>query len=143
MIILFAPGQESPKIRRRIRALCEKLNEAYPDRKVSGLYANHKKWGETVTELRRLLGYPDNTSFLEAYGYTVLEKNKSGRPTTTDPHALIEELKRRYPNGAGNISLTELRTANPDIPWKTLSINARVYFGTTLVTYLKKIGILG
>ena len=25
-------------------------NQAYPDKKISGLYKDHKKWGETVTD---------------------------------------------------------------------------------------------
>ena len=106
------------------------------------MYKDHKKWGETVTELYRLLGYPDGTSMLEAYGYTVRE-NKGGRTVSVDPVSIMEELHRRYPNGAGNINLQRLSADNPDIPWKTLSNNATEYFGKTLVAHLKVEGIIG
>ena len=34
-----------------------KLDSAYPDKVIVGLSKDHKKWGETVTELYRELGY--------------------------------------------------------------------------------------
>ncbi len=139
--IVYSPGQEPENIRNRINNLFMKLDEAYPDRIISSLYSNHKKWGETVTELRRILGYYDNTSFLEAYGYTVISnENKGGRPSTINPEEIIDELKQRYPNGAD--SLQSIKDANPNLPWKTLSNNAREYFGKTLVAYLKSVGII-
>ena len=120
----------------------EKLDGAYPDRRIQGLNKNHKKWGETVTELYRILGYADSVSFLEAYGYTVVQ-DVGGRKTSVDPVAIIKELHRRYPNGAGNVNMDYLKAENPDIPWKTLANNAQAYFGTTLSAYLKRIGIIG
>ena len=126
--IKYTPGQEPEAIRRRLDILFPKLDATYPDRVISGLYKDHKKWGETVTELYRLLGYPDGTSMLEAYGYTVRE-NKGGRTVSVDPVSIMEELHRRYPNGAGPINLQKLSADNPDIPWKTLANNATEYFG--------------
>lgn len=140
--ILYAPGEEPEAIRRRMNTLFAKLDATYPDKRISGLYKDHKKWGETVTELYRQLGYPDNTSFLEAYGYTVVD-NKGGRAVTVDPDAIIEELKRRYPNGAGRVSVTALAADNPDLPWKTLSNNAIKSFGMSLSEKLKAEGIIG
>lgn len=140
--ILYAPGHEPNNIRMRLDTLFAKLDTAYPDRRISRLYQDHKKWGETLTELHRLLGYPDNRSLLEAYGYTVVE-NMGGRPNSTDPEKVIAELKRRYPRGAGQITVEQLRQTNPDLPIKTLSNNARQYFGKSLATYLNEIGILG
>ena len=140
--IKYTPGQEPEAIRRRLDILFPKLDATYPDRVISGLYKDHKKWGETVTELYRLLGYPDGTSMLEAYGYTVRE-NKGGRTVSVDPVSIMEELHRRYPNGAGPINLSRLSADNPDIPWKTLSNNAAEYFGKTLVAHLKAEGIIG
>ena len=59
-------GQEPERIKKRMDTLFAKLNEAYPDKVISGLQKEHKKWAETVTELYRLLGYEDNKSFIEA-----------------------------------------------------------------------------
>ena len=48
---------------------------------------------------------------------------------SVDPVSIMEELHRRYPNGAGPINLQKLSADNPDIPWKTLANNATEYFG--------------
>lgn len=64
---IIPKGKEPASIKKRLDILFPKLNQAYPDKKISGLYKEHKKWAETVTELYRALGYPDGTSFLEAY----------------------------------------------------------------------------
>jgi hypothetical protein len=139
--VLFMPGDEPAAIRKRIDNLFAKLDEAYPDRKLIGLQKDHKNWAETVTALYRLLGYSDNRSFLEAYGYTVVQgENKGGRPTN-DHAAVIEELKRRYPNG-GCKNVAELQAANSDLPIKTLVNNAQKLFGKSLKDYLQEIGVL-
>ena len=51
--VLYAPGAEPAAIKNRIDRLFEKLDGAYPDKVVIGLHKDHKKWGETVTELYR------------------------------------------------------------------------------------------
>lgn len=68
IMAIIPKGKEPSSIKKRLDILFPKLNQAYPDKKISGLYKDHKKWGEIVTELYRALGYPDGTSFLEAYG---------------------------------------------------------------------------
>lgn len=65
---IIPKGKESASIKKRLDILFPKLNQAYTDKKISGLYKDHKKWAETVIELYRALGYLDGTSFLEAYG---------------------------------------------------------------------------
>ena len=139
-VILYAPGEEPANIRKRMDTLFQKLDATYPNRKISRLYQEHKKWGETVTELRRLIGYADNTAFLEAYGYTVELENGGGRPKSTDPVAIIAELHKRYPDGVETFEV--LKQENPDIPWKTLANNSKQYFGQTLTKYLIDEGIL-
>ena len=139
-VILYAPGEEPEKIRKRMDTLFEKLDATYPNRKISRLYQDHKKWGETVTELRRLIGYADNPSFLEAYGYTVELENGGGRPKSTDPVAIIAELHKRYPDGVETFEV--LKQENSDIPWKTLANNSKQYFGQTLIKYLIAEGIV-
>lgn len=141
--IKYAPGEEPEAIRRRLDSLFSKLDAAYPDRVISGLNKNHKHLGETVTALYRLLGYPDGTSMLESYGYTVDKQYKCGAPVKVDPVAVMDKLHKRYPDGAGPVNLQRLKEDNPDIPWKTLSNNSIEYFGKTLVAYLKAEGIVG
>lgn len=140
--IRYTPGNEPPAIRSKLDRLFGKLDQEYPNRLISGLQKTNRQLGEHVTELYRQLGYPDGTSMLEAYGYTVI-KNKGGRSVTVDPDAFIDELKKRYPNGAGSISFKELQKENPDIPWKTLSNKAYNSFGRGLSEHLKATGIIG
>ena len=138
--VLYAPGAEPAAIKNRIDRLFEKLDGAYPDKVVIGLHKDHKKWGETVTELYRQLGYPDGNAFLTAYGYSV-GTGASGRPSSVDPDAIIAQLKKLYPEGT-SMSSGDLQKAHPDIPWKSLQNKSNEYFGMTLTKYLAKEGIL-
>lgn len=138
--VLYRPGMEPGYIRSRMETLFGKLNGAYPDKIISALPAEHKKWNEAVNEIRKQLGYPDSQAFLEAYGYTYVS-NKGGRPSTVDPEAVIEELKRRYSDGA-YITVAQLQKENGDLPIKTLVNNAQKFFGMSLGDYLKHVGIL-
>ena len=86
---IIPKGKEPASIKKRLDILFPKLNQAYPDKKISGLYKDRTEWAETVTRLyRATVIYPDGTSFLEAYGYTVVI-NKGGRHTTIDPDIVI------------------------------------------------------
>ena len=42
--VLYSPGNEPEKIRKRIDRLFEKLDSAYPDKVVTRLHVDHKKW---------------------------------------------------------------------------------------------------
>lgn len=140
---IIPKGKEPASIKKRLDILFPKLNQAYPDKKISGLYKDHKKWAETVTELYRALGYPDGTSFLEAYGYTVVI-NKGGRHTTIDPDIVILNLMEKYPDGSGFTSITQLIEADEEFAavHKTLANNSMQYFGMPLGKYLTEQGIL-
>lgn len=139
--VLYKPGNEPENIRRRINVLFPKLDAAYPNKQIIALNKEHKKWGETVTELYRLLGYPDGRAFLEAYGYTVVD-NKGGRPSNNNYDEVILELHRRYPNGFGLKSVQALKEANPDLPIKSLANYSKTLYGMPLGEYLKQEGIL-
>lgn len=117
-----------------------KLDEAYPDHVIVNLGKDHKKWSETITELYRQLGYADNRSFLEAYGFK-MSNDKGGRPTTLDAEAVIAELKRRYPEGT-TLKMAELMGENKDLPLKTLNNKASEVLGMPLGKYLKSVGIM-
>jgi hypothetical protein len=123
-------------LKKRLATLFAKLDEAYPDKVISGLNKDHKKWGETVTELYRLLGYANSKNFLMAYGYTVAE-NKSGR-TSNKNDEILAELKRRYPNGSFFTSVAQLKEANSDLAPKIKSLenSAQTILGMSLKKYL-------
>ena len=124
--ILYRPGEEPSRLHDRIQTLLTKLGEAYPDHVIVNLAKDHKKWGETITELYRALGYADSVSFLEAYGFSYSRENK-GRPSTLAPEAVIEELKRRYPEGT-TLNMSQVTAENKDLPIKTLQNNAPAIF---------------
>lgn len=140
--VIYKPGNEPDNIKKRLSTLFEKLDGAYPDKVISGLNREHKKWGETVTELYRILGYANNKNFLMAYGYTVAD-NKGGRTANNDEE-LISELQRRYPNGSPYTSVKELMNANPELSHKLRSLynTAPSKFGMTLTKYLIEQNIL-
>ena len=127
--IIYQPGQEPEKIKKRMDTLFAKFDIAYPDKVIVGLSKDHKKWAQTVTELYRLLGYPNGNAFLEAYGYTV-KRGSSGRPAGKHMDT-INELKRRYADGPVCSSVKELKEANPDLAskFKNLMNQSEKFFG--------------
>ena len=141
--VLYKPGEEPADIKKRLAVLFPKLDGAYPDKVIFGLNKDHKKWGETVTDIYRKLGYKSSNDFLQAYGYTIAE-GRGGRPKL-DANEFIEELKRRYPNGSDCQTLAELREQNPDLASRFSNIenNSARLFGMTFVAYLKQIGVMG
>lgn len=142
---IFSKGTEPLDLRRRIDTLMPKLLEAYPDRIVVGLSRDHKKWAETARDIAKKLEYSSTAEFLEAYGFTVERSlEKGGRPKTADPEAVIEELKRRYPNGSPFHTLHDLAKENPDLKGKlkTISNQGDRPFGVTLRDHLINVGIL-
>lgn len=136
-------GEEPLNIKKRMDTLFAKLDSAYPDKVISGLQKDHKKWAETVRELHRLLDYPDSESFLNAYGYTV-QQAAAGRPKG-DAEEIIEELKRRYPSGMPFSKVSEIAEANPDLKaaLKTVQNNAPKLYGMSFKDYLTQQGLLG
>lgn len=138
----YSPGTEPESLKKRINTLFEKLDAAYPDKIVSGLHKEHKKWGEALTKLYRECGYQDGRSFLEAYGYKY-EAGIGGRPQSVDPAAIIEELQKKYPNGSPFKSANELFTESGyGSNFKTVSNNSNKIFGMPLNKYLLSIGLI-
>ena len=140
--VLFKPGEEPENIRKRLDILFPKLDEAYPDKVIVGLNKDHREWSKTVTDLYRKLGYKSGADFLTAYGYK-MHYDKGGRPKA-DHSATIEELKRRYPNGADFKTTAELVADNPDIAKQlnTLQKDANQVLGMSFGKYLKHIGLI-
>lgn len=139
---MIKPGSEPEKIKKRLTTLFAKLDSAYPDKMIVGLHKDHKKWGETVSELYKLLGYEDGKSFLEAYGYTYGSR-ESGR-TKNNSNEIIEALRKKYPNGSTFKSADELFEANPEyLPkLKSLKNQSSTLFGLPLGKYLLSIGLI-
>lgn len=141
--VQYQPGQEPANIQKRLQRLFEKLDSVYPDKVVVGLHKDHKKWGEAVTELYRLLGYPNGNAFLKAYGYRVSHAASGGRPSA-DPMEVVAELKRRYADGPTCAKMADLALENPDLAprFSNLQNQAEKFFGMTLAKYFVQEGIL-
>ena len=140
--VLFKPGEEPADIKKRIDTLFEQLDGAYPDKVIVGLHKEHKKWGETVTDLYRKLGYKSGADFLTAYGYKMSD-DKGGRPKV-DYSILIDAIKNRYPNGAEFKTAIEFLEANADLPnLNTFKTDAPSIVGMTFGKWLKSIGLMG
>ncbi len=132
----------NPMAARRLQNLCKKLEAAYPDKKVSGLGSLHKHWYEDLSALVKELGYTDRAELLAACGFEYV-KSLGGRPSATSDNYL-NELKKRYPNGASFASLTELVAANPDLAGKTKTMTntAQKLYGMSLSNYLAENGLM-
>lgn len=136
-------AQIPDNIRKRMDTLFAKLDEAYPDKVIGHLSSDHKKWGETVGELAKVLGYSSRKEFLEAYGYHYSTDYTGGRPAKNHME-IIEELKRRYPHGPTCSTIAELKAENPDLTsrFQSLQHRANEYFGMSFVKYMREIGVL-
>lgn len=134
---IYSPGNEPDRIKDRIKTLFERIDSAYPDKIIVGLHSNHKKMGETVSEIYKALGYESGKDFLEAYGYKC-EKKASGRPKSVDPHAIIKALQGKYPNGSPFDTVDDLFSDNPEyLPkLKSLKNASSEVFGMPLKRYL-------
>lgn len=132
----------NPMAARRLQNLCKKLEAAYPDKKVSGLGSQHNHWYEDLSALVKELGYTDRAELLAACGFEYV-KSLGGRPSDTSDNYL-NELKKRYPNGASFASLTELVAANPDLAGKTKTMTntAQKLYGMSLSNYLAENGLM-
>lgn len=139
--VCYAPGEEPAELKHRVDQLIKKLTSAYPDKTISGLSKDHKSWAKTLTDLYRALGYPDGSSMLKAYGFTV-QNNAGGRPSN-ETNALIDELKKRYPQPfIGPYS--KLVAENPDLAskMKTMWNSSQTLFGMSISSYLVQEGIM-
>ncbi len=141
----YLPGHEPEQLKKRIHTLFEKLDQAYPDKRIVGLHKDHKKWGETVTELYRKLGYPDGRSFLEAYGYKYIKNTDgNGRPVTTSHELIIKKIQERYSNTDKPTSIKQIMEDLPEYAGqiKTVNNKSQTLFGMSFKEYLNKIGVI-
>ena len=141
---IIPKGQEPANVKKRIDTLFPKLDGAYPDKVIISLQRDHKKWDETAREISKQLGYENKNDFLIAYGYEIKRSQEKGGRPSDDHMAIINELKKRYPNGSPFAKIDELKAANSDLApkFKTLSNRATELFGMTFTKYLISEGIL-
>ncbi|MDR3364494.1 MAG: hypothetical protein LBS91_06060 [Clostridiales Family XIII bacterium] len=129
-------GSEPASVRARIDRLLAKINEAYPDKKISGLQTDHKKWAETAGDVRKLLGYESIRDFFAAYGYDY-DNSKCGRPGK-DRAADYAEVKARLESGTMCLTVKEYKEMYPDIE-KTINLLSQVSQGVFGMTFKDKL----
>lgn len=111
---LYNVGEEPDAIARKLKSFFAKIDMYYPDRQVIALHTSHKKLGEALTKLYRELGYESGEEMMTAYGYIYMKKIEI-KDKETRKKELIDEFKRRYPNGSGIYSVADLSNTNPDL----------------------------
>ena len=93
----YTPGNEPENIRKRLATFFARIDEYYPDGEIIGLHIRHKKLGERLTELYRLLGYADAKEMMEAYGYKYTIRRHEAKYTEEDKALrkknILEKLK--------------------------------------------------
>lgn len=144
--VVYRPGEEPEWIRRRIEQFIQKMDEAYPDKVVVSLHKKHNYLSRKSTEFCHTLGYHSREDFLMAYGYKV-EHVKYGRGkqiSKSDSLKVLNELKRRYPNGSDFITVAELVHRNSDMrqDLKRFQRHSNEHFGLSFAKLLRQQGIL-
>lgn len=140
--VMYTPGNEPECIKNNVDNALALLAEYYPDRIIPrGIQHDHKNLSGKISGLYQWLGYRDQKSFLEAYGYNY-NAGETGRPSQ-DYQAIIDSLLEKYKNSPKPRSLGELLFDNPDLkgPLKTLQNKSSEVFGMTLKKYFEEIGI--
>ncbi len=138
---IWEPGNEPARLHTMLYEFLRQIDEAYPDKKVPKLEKDDPKLAECALIWALTLNYSNYGSFLSAYGYQ--SNTKGGRPAG-DHMALIDELKRRYPEGPTCSSVSELSQQNPDIApkFKNIQNKSVELFGMSFTQYLAQEGLL-
>ena len=140
----YSPGKEPEIIKSKVERVLIKLKDAYPDRIITkSLQNDHKRLSSEILGISKWLGYKNSEEFLKTYGFECQYLQKGGRPTT-DTDDVIEELKKRYPDGPAFSKQGDLFNANPDLAGKlkTLANNAKQLYGVSSKEYLCQQGLL-
>lgn len=140
--VMYTPGNEPECIKSKVDNALTLLAEYYPNRIIPrGMQNDHKNLAGKISGLYQWLGYRDQKSFLEAYGYDY-NAGETGRPSQ-DYQAIIDSLLEKYKNSPKPRSMGELLFDNPDLkgPLKTLQNKSCEVFGMTLKKYFEEIGI--
>ena len=144
MSVIYTPGNEPEKIKEKVERYFAKLATAYPDKIVMGLAKDHKEWGKQAKAIRESLGYENNKSFFEAYGFKYESKPCTPVASLVDDASVIAELKKRYEGKEKPKTIDQLKSDNPDLAGnlQTFANRAKETFGMTLAKYFKQEGIL-
>lgn len=142
--VVYPPGSEPEFIKNKVQNMLTRLEKYYPEHIIPRMIeADHKKLAQNVSALYRWLGYADTKAMLEAYGFDYQKGENGGRPAT-DFQPMLNALLAKYQNQPRPASIGALLFENPEYKGKlkTMQNNAQELFGTSLVKYLRQLGIL-
>lgn len=92
---MFEKGNEPQELRKHLNLLMKELHEAYPDGLVVADMWNHERWDNLLAHLVKNLNYPDNISFLNAYGFEVFG-DLSARKQEMTRSQPVEQPKKKF-----------------------------------------------
>lgn len=130
-------------VKRKTDNVLRRLEQYYPDHVISGgLEKDHKSLSSDISEVYRLLGYENRAEFLNVCGYTY-QPSVGGRPAQ-DFQPMLDALVEKYRGKEKPAAMGVLLFENPEYkgPLKSLSNKAQEIFGTSLVKYLRSIGVM-
>ncbi len=143
--VIYPPGNEPEIIKNKVQNMLNRLESYYPEHIIYRMIeADHKNLAQNVSALYRWLGYADTKAMLAAYGFDY-QKNEtgSGRPAT-EFQPILDALQAKYQNQPKPTSLGVLLFENPEYKGnlKTMQNRAQEFFGTSLLKYLRQLGIM-
>ncbi len=72
----YLPGMEPDNIQHLIGSFFSEIDSTFPDKKIYWNEWNHARWDKAAGYLCNYLGYSRGKDFLEAYGYSIMEKGR-------------------------------------------------------------------
>lgn len=143
--VIYSPGNEPEFIKKKVESALNRLNEYYPDHKITrGIQNDHKNLACDLSGLYQWLGYETVVDMLKAYGFETLYNSKGGRKVTNDYQKVIDMLKEKYSGENRPKRLQDIKEENPEIAGilKTMANSAKEIFGMTIKDYFIEEGIL-
>ena len=124
----YTPGNEPENIRKRLATFFARIDEYYPDGEIIGLHIRHKKLGERLTELYRLLGYADAKEMMEAYGYKYTIRRHEAKYTEEDKALrkknILEKLKALVGDNPKK-NMAEIHQCYPELSGEIINSGVR------------------
>lgn len=72
----YLPGMEPDNLQHLIGSFFSEIDSAFPDKKIYWNEWNHARWDKAAGYLCNYLGYSRGKDFLEAYGYSIMERGR-------------------------------------------------------------------
>lgn len=138
----YKPGTEPEEYKKHLNILLRELRTAFPEKLIVMDMWNHDRWDKLAGYLVNKLGYPNERSFLEAYGFEVFgEESISGekpqvQPAYTEVKEETVKTGSRFPIEDQNKEQKAERSREPDRKRKSGFPVAGIVLGAVLAIAL-------